>query len=72
MWYYNVYQSLTGSRNASMAGALPIPVTAIQAYCEFFYIVQLDERERIFRYVNCLDNTYLSIAAERSKSNSAK
>jgi len=71
-YYYVAYQAMARSRNAGMAGALPIPVSEILAYCELFYIAQLDERARLFRYVNRLDNAYLDWAAERSKSNSPK
>ena len=71
-YYYNAYQSMSRSRNAGMGGALPIPVSEILAYCELFYIAQLDERARLFRYVNRLDGAYLNWAAERSKSNSSK
>lgn len=71
-YYYSAYQCMSRSRNAGMGGALPIPVSEILAYCELFYIAQLDERARLFRYVNSLDNAYLDWAAERSKSNSQK
>ncbi len=71
-YYYNAYQSIARSRNAGMAGPLPIPVSEILAYCNLFQIVKLDERERIFRYINCLDNAYLDHAAEKSKANSPK
>jgi hypothetical protein len=55
-----------------MGGAMPIPVSEILAFCNLFYIAQLNERERIFRYVNSLDNAYLEYQAEKSKSNSTK
>jgi hypothetical protein len=71
-YYYNTYQSLSRSRNAGMGGAMPIPVSEILAFCNLFYIAQLNERERIFRYVNSLDNAYLEYQAEKSKSNSTK
>jgi hypothetical protein len=67
VYYYNAYQQMSRSRSAGMGGALPIPVTEILAYCELFYIAQLDERERIFRYVNRLDDAYLAHVAEKTK-----
>lgn len=68
VFYYNVYQEVTRSRNAGAGGALPIPVTEILAYCELFYIAQLEERTRLFRYINRLDDAYLDHVAEKSKS----
>lgn len=55
-----------------MGGALSIPVSEILSYCKLFYIATLDERERLFRYVNGMDNAYLDYAAEQSKKNSTK
>lgn len=68
VWYYNAYQAMSRSRNAGAAGALPIPVSEILSYCELFYIAQLEERARLFRYVNRLDEAYLDHAAEKAKS----
>lgn len=66
-FYYAAFQDLTGSRNVSMAGALPIPVSEIKAYCELFNIAELEERSRILRYVKVLDNAYLTYVSEKQK-----
>lgn len=55
-----------------MGGPLPVPVSEILAYCQLFYIAKLNERERLFRYINSLDNAYLDYVGEQSKSKSSK
>jgi len=50
-----------------MGGGLPIPLSEIRGYCEMFYITNLEERDRLTRYVNCLDNAYLEVQEERRK-----
>lgn len=55
-----------------MAGALPIPVNQILAYCDLYQIAELNERDRIFRYVNRLDEAYLKHVAEKQKSPKGK
>lgn len=69
-YYYSAYQSLAKSRRAGMNGPLAIPVSEILSYCELFYIAKLNERERLFRYVNSLDSAYLDYVAEKLKSKS--
>lgn len=71
-WYYTAYQSISRSRSVGMGGPLPVPVSEILAYCQLFYIAKLNERERLFRYINSLDNAYLDYVGEQSKSKSAK
>ena len=66
-YYYSAYQAISGSRQVGMGGPLPIPVSEILAYCDLFYIAELNARERLFKYLKRLDNTYLDHVAEKSK-----
>lgn len=66
-YFFNAYQYLGGSRRASMAGALPIPISEILAYCELFKIDDVDHRELLTDRITFLDGVYLEIAAEKSK-----
>jgi hypothetical protein len=66
--YYTAYQGVSRSRNVSMSGPLPIPVSEILSYCILFQIDNLTERERIFKFVNRLDSAYLEhVAAQKPK-----
>ncbi len=55
-----------------MSGPLRVPVSEILAYCTLFYISNITERERLFRYVNSLDSAYLSHVADQQSKNPAK
>lgn len=72
VYYYNAFQAMSSSRTAGMSGAMPIPLTEIVAYCNLFYIAQLEEREQLLRYVSSMDRVYLEFAAKQAKSNSPK
>lgn len=65
--YYKAYQGVSRSRNMSMAGPLPILVSEILSYCKLFQIDNLTERERIFKFVNHLDDAYLEHVAAKTK-----
>jgi hypothetical protein len=66
--YYTAYQAVSRSRNVSMAGPLPIPISEILAYFIMFEITNLSERERILKFVNQLDSIYLEhVAAQKPK-----
>lgn len=67
-YYYSVYNRISRSRDVSMAGALPLKVSEISAYCELFKIHSLIERERLFDCVTTLDDAYLEYAAKRQSS----
>lgn len=67
-----MFQAVSRSRNAGMAGALPVPVSEILAYCDLYQIAELNERDRIFRYVNRMDEAYLKHTAEKQKSPKGK
>lgn len=64
-YYYTVFQNLSGSRAVSMAGALPIQVSEILAYCTLFKIDPLHERVLIFRYVTEMDSVFLAHLAKK-------
>lgn len=67
-YHYSIYQDISGSRAISPAGAMPIPVTEILAYCDLFKIDTLHERAQIFRYVTQMDSAYLAhVASKTSK-----
>lgn len=63
--YYSTYNRISRSRDVSMAGALPLKVSEISAYCDLFKIQSLTERERLFDYVTSLDDAYLEYVAKR-------
>lgn len=67
IYYYNTFQRISRSRSASMAGALPIPISEIRAYCEFLEIHNVELKERILGHVINLDNTYLAYLDTKSK-----
>lgn len=71
-FYYNVFQCLSGSRNAAMGGVMAIPLSEVVAYFSMFNIAELNERERIHQHVSALDAAYMEYAAEKSKSKSSK
>lgn len=48
-----------------MAGVLPIAISSIRDYCEFFYIFEIEQRTRIFRYVSALDGAYLAWVSKK-------
>jgi hypothetical protein len=49
----------------SAVGVLPIPISVIRDYCELFYITSIEQRDRIFRYVSAMDNTYLERVSKK-------
>lgn len=58
--YFETYNRLRGSRRVGMVGAMPIPVSEIESYCNLFYIRTLPERERLFYFVTDLDQHFLA------------
>lgn len=67
VYFYNAYQQLAGSRNVSMSGALPIPMSEIRAYCELYKIHDVEKIEALHDRITFLDGVYLEYAAEKSK-----
>jgi hypothetical protein len=66
-YYYAAYNRLSRSRDASMAGPLPIKVSEILAYCTLFEIRHVEERAQLFDHIANLDDAYLDHLANRSK-----
>ena len=65
--FFNAYQQLAGSRNVSMSGAMPIPVSEMQSYCSLFKIHNVEHIETLVDRITFLDGVYLEHAAEQSK-----
>lgn len=68
VYFYNAYQSISSSRNFSMSGALPIPLTEIRAYCELYKIHDVEIIEALHERISFLDGVYLAHVAEEQKS----
>ncbi len=68
IYFYNAYQEISGSRNFSMSGPLPIPVSEILAYCTLYKIHNVEKIEMLKRRITFLDGVYLTHVAEKSKS----
>lgn len=60
LWYYrDIYAEVSGSRHYSMDGSpLPIPISEVLAYCEMFGVADMDARERLFKMIRTMDNTF--------------
>lgn len=64
--YYNIFMRLSPSRRFGMAvGA--IPISEIHAFCEYFGIDELFERERMLYLVGVADGAYLEELNSRFK-----
>jgi hypothetical protein len=46
---------------------MPIPISELLAYCEFFGIKELWERESFFRRIRVMDAAYVETVGERIK-----
>lgn len=72
VYFYNAYQRVAGSRRASMAGALPIPISEIKAYAEYLHIDDVDLRELLLDRITFLDGVYLEQVAEKTKTSPSR
>lgn len=59
-----IFEELSSSRNFSMSGPMPIPVSEIKSYCEMFEIDGVSLRGRVLRQVQGMDRTYLGIISK--------
>jgi hypothetical protein len=66
-YYYAAYNRLSRSRDASMAGPLPIKVSEVLAYCTLLEIRNVEERVRLFDHIACLDDAYLEYLKNRNQ-----
>lgn len=68
-FYLDIFNKLSKSRQFSMAGPLSIPVeTALLAYCTFYGINDIEQRESIANAMHALDAVYLENAYKGQKS----
>lgn len=63
-FYLDVFETLSASRGVGMGGPLPITLADVWAYCQLFEITDLEERAKLLRFLQELDQTYLAKSAE--------
>lgn len=63
-YWYETFHQLTTSRPASMGGALPIPITEIEAYCRMAQVPEPD-RWDFLRIVRHIDLAFLNAMEQR-------
>lgn len=67
-YYARVFAKLMDSRGYTSNGLpLPIPMTEYVAYHTGHGVVDLEERERIEKYVKELDSTYIKLTLAREE-----
>jgi hypothetical protein len=58
--FWEVFLLLSRSRRMGMSlGA--IPISEVLAYCEFYSIVDVDERDSLLRIISMVDSYYLEL-----------
>jgi hypothetical protein len=62
--WYRAFCYLSASRPSGFAGAMPIPLTEIDAYCRLANI-PVESRMRFMRMMRRLDSDYLDAAEKR-------
>ena len=65
--YWEAFQILGGSRIVHQGGVGPIPLTEIVAYMDATYLRNVDERLKLIRMIQSLDNVYVQHINEKSK-----
>ena len=65
--YWEAFHILGGSRIIHQAGIGPIPLTEIVAYMDTIYLRDVDERLRMVRMIQSLDNVYTKHVNDKSK-----
>lgn len=67
-YYQEVFSELTDSRGYSQSGVpLHIPISEYGAYCEFFGIRSITERERLFRMIRAMDRAFVKVVSAQVK-----
>jgi hypothetical protein len=66
-WLWVAFWQLSHSRQVGM-GEGPIPVSEVEAYCRFYDITDLGEREWLLAGVQALDQEYLTVRSEQQAS----
>jgi hypothetical protein len=64
--YWRAFCELSNKRAVGMA-LCPISMEAIDAYCRFFQIRDLEEKADCLRFLGALDREFLKIQAEKQK-----
>lgn len=65
--YFNAFQKISSSRNFSMSGALPIPISQIESYCNLYKIHDVEIIEVLHDRISFLDGVYLAHVAKEQK-----
>lgn len=65
--YFNAYQLIASSRNFSMSGALPIPISEIESYCNLYKIHDVEIIEVLHERISFLDGVYLEHVGKEQK-----
>lgn len=58
---------LHGSRQYTMGGAGPIPLSEVLAYFQMFGVRDEDEREEMVAFIRALDSEWLAAERERAE-----
>ncbi|WP_110375636.1 phage tail assembly chaperone [Chelatococcus asaccharovorans] len=65
LWVFEAFTALSGSRQIHMAGARPISVSEIHAYCELMQIDDLEERADFLQFIGRMDRALLGFYEKR-------
>lgn len=66
LYYRTAFLQLTDSRQFTQSGVpLPIPMSEFSAYFQAYKIEDIQERERLIKYVKAQDRTYCDHAAKK-------
>lgn len=68
IFYLEAFEVLSASRGYGMAGALPVNLADITAYCWLFEISGLEERSKFVRYMQHLDCIFLTLQSDVQES----
>ena len=63
---YTAFNTLSSSRGYGMSGPLALTIESMFAYCQMFYIDQVDERASFVNFMQRLDAAYLAAKAEQA------
>jgi hypothetical protein len=67
-YYLRIFQELAGSRGYSQSGTpLPLPLSEIRAYCDFFEITSLQEKTLLWKMIRRLDSAFVSTVSGQAQ-----
>lgn len=58
--YWEAFQILSSSRAITQGGIGPIPLSEIVAYLDAIFLLDVEERLRTIKMIQCLDRVYVS------------